>query len=128
MSGTDIACYAMSGTDIACYAMSGTDIACYAMSGTDLAYAATTRLQTLVNFCEQAASPSLCCYARATRCPVKPASCLRESYAMSGTDLAYGLSVYAMSGTEIACSATGLQVRYAMPGTDLAYEAVCAWY
>eukprot|EP00961_Rhodomonas_salina_P255710 3455681-Rhodomonas_salina.3 len=57
--------------------------------------------------------------------------CAALSYALSGTDLAYGL--YAMSGTDLAHGRTlspfavltsiALRACYAMSGTDIAYGA-----
>eukprot|EP00961_Rhodomonas_salina_P021458 288128-Rhodomonas_salina.2 len=85
----------------------------------------------------------LSAYALRTQCPVlrsrmvlqmlqaiiqvSLAICLRTSYAMSGTDIAYGdihlRTCYAMSGTDIADSAVCLRACYAMSGTDLGYAA-----
>eukprot|EP00961_Rhodomonas_salina_P026155 353395-Rhodomonas_salina.2 len=83
-----------------------------------------------------------CVYARARRCPVLTAyacglggvrywhsvsfrGCLRDRYAVSGTDTANtatglrGCSV--MSGTLRSCRATGLRGCYAMSGTQMPY-------
>eukprot|EP00961_Rhodomonas_salina_P237155 3205386-Rhodomonas_salina.1 len=53
-----------------------------------------------------------------------PPISLRESYAMSGTAVAYGAislrASYAMSG----CLAIFLRVSYAVPGTDIACVAI----
>eukprot|EP00961_Rhodomonas_salina_P032704 441000-Rhodomonas_salina.5 len=71
----------------------------------------------------------LSAYARGVRCAprlVRPPICLRASYAVSGTDIAYGAiclrACYAMS----ACSASCLQACYPTSGTDLAYGATRA--
>eukprot|EP00961_Rhodomonas_salina_P100330 1349414-Rhodomonas_salina.6 len=49
---------------------------------------------------------------------------LRALYAMSGTDLAYGVTIlrpsYAMSGTDMG---HGLRPAYAMSGTEIGYAA-----
>eukprot|EP00961_Rhodomonas_salina_P236152 3191622-Rhodomonas_salina.4 len=57
---------------------------------------------------------------------VGPAIVLRASYAMPGTDLAYGdigLRVcYAMSGTDLVFGDIALRLCYGMSDTDIAYD------
>eukprot|EP00961_Rhodomonas_salina_P301552 3940508-Rhodomonas_salina.2 len=122
------------------------------MSGTELCYA-PTGLRCTAHGDGQAAAVhggTISAYARATRCPVSYASCLRACYALSGTDvrLCCYTPSYAIWGTDIGYAATrpaaeagrgdqGRRIRqeraarmslptpYAMPGTDTAKSAIC---
>eukprot|EP00961_Rhodomonas_salina_P273787 3699094-Rhodomonas_salina.1 len=53
--------------------------------------------------------------------------CLRASYALSGTDLAYGRmslrASYVRFGSDLAYGRMSLRVCYALSGTDLVYDA-----
>eukprot|EP00961_Rhodomonas_salina_P212319 2867045-Rhodomonas_salina.2 len=52
--------------------------------------------------------------------PVRYPICLRASYAMSGTDMAYGASCLCAS---FAMSGTGRAKCYAIAGTDIANDS-----
>eukprot|EP00961_Rhodomonas_salina_P172601 2327690-Rhodomonas_salina.1 len=123
--------------------MSGTGIphgatclrACSAMSGAGVAYGTAglrdVRIGSHYPCCADIAYARAAVDVEAIQCDVlavNPAICLRERYAISGTDIAYVAisprAPYGMPGTDIAYGAISLRASYAMPGTDIAYGAM----
>eukprot|EP00961_Rhodomonas_salina_P061048 819818-Rhodomonas_salina.3 len=97
------------------------------MSGTDRAYRAESHQVDASS--RREVSHTLCCYARATRCPVLTYAMLLHSfYWMSGADITYA-AARLLRGVRIRESGAGtplsLHACYAMSGTDIAYRAIC---